>query len=873
MAMRASAVALVLLSVFPQPSAPQETITGKTVLLAIGYPPGIPSRQALFVKTTDIQRVHVLVYNSTSGDLPASWFPGITTGMDIKLSGTWLSRGPNSSGDGQQSRRSSSGRGGQSSAAGKAAQRYPYQYNVRSAYCFLGNEMKVSGGHKSKPVIERGKKKRKVKAMAAAAAVASRQPNGSACPATGLPKFNVSQDRRAVFAELNPRGPAVGGTFSQCSYGKSRLTLNSQVVDKVELPCNGPTVTSLQRKQRRVYLIPPSACGFVGLAYIGCDGSFECRAWISSDLWTTPQAYVHELGHHTFLAHASTTRKDGSVDEYGDFTSSMGYCCVDRCPNMPQAWQLGWAPLQQLSGATLRPGTTVQVQLASQSNPSSRPTGPSGVRVVANWTAGVDPIFAGLRSRTGGDLALDPSYSNRINLYSSASTNTYDARPSMWRAGLAVNQSWEAPGANLTIRLRGFASGIALVSVGLRPYSALTLCPPPPPPPPPPPAGKAIVLARNYRRGKPALQSLFIRTKTGKRVHIFFGNETRYPGITTGMDILLDGTWLSRGAGDAQAAAAAHAAAHAAAAGDGLPAAQSAICVWGKKMRVSGRRKTKPIIQRGTVRAAVASGAGDDPVQTVGVLSTNPQLTSTDMSTLFVPIAGRQPDGSACPNAGLPKFNASQVRQAVFAELNPRGATVGGTFSQCSYGKSRLTMKNSLVVDTVELPCNGTTFDVPWTFSKCDFDDFNGWADAVDQKLIASGLDLSKYFHRVYMVPPGPCTFVGLAYIGCDGSFECRAWIAGDVWTTTQAIVHELGHHLYLGHSGLLTTQGNLDEYGDSSSLMGFCEDRCPTTPQMWQLGWGQVVQLDSKSLRPGVTVQVQLVSQSDPSSRLLVWA
>lgn len=122
---------------------------------------------------------------------------------------------------------------------------------------------------------------------------------------------------------------------------------------------------------------------------------------------------------------------------YGDFTSSMGYCCVDRCPNMPQAWQLGWAPLQQLSGATLRPGTTVQVQLASQSNPSSRPTGPSGVRVVANWTAGVDPIFAGLRSRTGGDLALDPSYSNRINLYSSASTNTYDARPSMWRAGLA----------------------------------------------------------------------------------------------------------------------------------------------------------------------------------------------------------------------------------------------------------------------------------------------------------------------------------------------------------------------------------------------------------------------------------------------------
>ena len=35
-----------------------------------------------------------------------------------------------------------------------------------------------------------------------------------------------------------------------------------------------------------------------------------------------------------------------------------------------------------------------------------------------------------------------------------------------------------------------------------------------------------------------------------------------------------------------------------------------------------------------------------------------------------------------------------------------------------------------------------------WTFSKCDFDDFNGYADAADEVLRARGVDLSKYKYR-----------------------------------------------------------------------------------------------------------------------------
>ena len=32
------------------------------------------------------------------------------------------------------------------------------------------------------------------------------------------------------------------------------------------------------------------------------------------------------------------------------------------------------------------------------------------------------------------------------------------------------------------------------------------------------------------------------------------------------------------------------------------------------------------------------------------------------------------------------------------------------------------------------------------------------------------------------MIPPGVCSWVGLGYVGCDGSYECRTWIAGAFW-------------------------------------------------------------------------------------------
>lgn len=75
-----------------------------------------------------------------------------------------------------------------------------------------------------------------------------------------------------------------------------------------------------------------------------------------------------------------------------------------------------------------------------------------------------------------------------------------------------------------------------------------------------------------------------------------------------------------------------------------------------------------------------------------------------------MPLAVRSagPGGSACPGSGAPKFSTQQVRQAVFADSNPSGATVGGLFDKCSFGKTKLTSATSRVLEPVTLPCSGT---------------------------------------------------------------------------------------------------------------------------------------------------------------------
>lgn len=276
----------------------------------------------------------------------------------------------------------------------------------------------------------------------------------------------------------------------------------------------------------------------------------------------------------------------------------------------------------------------------------------------------------------------------------------------------------------------------------------------------------------------------------------------------------------------------------------------------------------------GSSQVGIASAG---PVRTAGVISSN-QLVARDVSTIIVPIAALGAQGRACPGTQLPRFKLPQIRAAIFQEANPRGVTVGSTFNRCSYGKSKLTTGNSLVAEVVELPCQATTKGRSWTFSKCEFDDFDGYADAADAVLIRRGINLNKYRHRVYLLPPSACDFVGMGYVGCDANYECRSWIGPDHWNSPAAMAHEIGHNLFLGHAGATTGSGTFVEYADLSGTMGYCcSDRCPNTAHAWQLGWVSVRQFGGRELTPGATVTAVLASQSSsPNSGLRIvpsWA
>jgi len=110
-------------------------------------------------------------------------------------------------------------------------------------------------------------------------------------------------------------------------------------------------------------------------------------------------------------------------------------------------------------------------------------------------------------------------------------------------------------------------------------------------------------------------------------------------------------------------------------------------------------------------------------------------------------------------------------------------------------------------------------FAINYDNSSCSY--YN-WASAAEAAAQESGVDLSKYRHRVFVLPRTSelpaCSWSGVANVGC-GTF-CRAWIAS---ANSMVYAHELGHNLNMGHSSTDPENDGIinSEYGDGSDPQG----------------------------------------------------
>jgi hypothetical protein len=119
---------------------------------------------------------------------------------------------------------------------------------------------------------------------------------------------------------------------------------------------------------------------------------------------------------------------------------------------------------------------------------------------------------------------------------------------------------------------------------------------------------------------------------------------------------------------------------------------------------------------------------------------------------------------------------------------------------------------------------------------------YSAWGAAADKA--ATGVTLSNYQHRVYVLPSNVgCSWAGLAYVGCGSS--CQAWIkaySGQVCGYPDAYAHEIGHNLGMWHASTdANNDGTLDcEYCDTSDFMGYATGSMRTlnSAHKVQMGW-----------------------------------
>ncbi|HET7064759.1 MAG TPA: NEW3 domain-containing protein [Rudaea sp.] len=159
----------------------------------------------------------------------------------------------------------------------------------------------------------------------------------------------------------------------------------------------------------------------------------------------------------------------------------------------------------------------------------------------------------------------------------------------------------------------------------------------------------------------------------------------------------------------------------------------------------------------------------------------------------------------------------SQIQNIMFSD--PAGHSIDALFRETSFGNVGFSgqVAGPFVINVS-------------TAAACDL---AGWADAADSAATASGVNVSSYPRRLYIMPTTEMSVCGMQGAGQVGGSPSRAWVFD--YTVNDLYAHELGHNLNMAHASTLA-----NVYGDASDDMAGSGYplRHFNAPHMEQMGW-----------------------------------
>jgi hypothetical protein len=160
-------------------------------------------------------------------------------------------------------------------------------------------------------------------------------------------------------------------------------------------------------------------------------------------------------------------------------------------------------------------------------------------------------------------------------------------------------------------------------------------------------------------------------------------------------------------------------------------------------------------------------------------------------------------------------------------------------YHDCSFGKMSFNPENNYIFpEVISVPCSGMYRNKPYNWNNSCSDQELYGAKTIAQNYIASrNVDLSKFPRKIMILSSlgNACPWVGLANMGCGT--DCNVWLY-EKYFSVDLVFHEVGHTLWLGHSGVPK-----DGYGDRSCAMGsIYGPRCLNAPQSSNMKWNSPI-------------------------------